>query len=59
MGGVPEILQSIASSLIGGYLVFHATVTNMTYLYRIKSHINIFGYKAHDNDEPHADEGGN
>ena len=43
MGGVPEILKSIASSIVGGYLVFHATITNMAYLYTLQSSVDVFG----------------
>ena len=42
MGGVPEILKSIASIIAGAYISFHATIVNMGMLYKLKGPLRIF-----------------
>ena len=37
MGGVPEILKSIATLFVGTYLSFHAAMVNISYLYLFRS----------------------
>jgi len=50
MGGVPEILKSIASLMVGGYLAFHASLTNMGYLYTLSSKHKTFGESGEDDE---------
>jgi len=42
MGGIPEILKSIGSMMIGSWLYFHSTMMNIKNLYRLKSDEAIF-----------------
>jgi len=48
MGGVPEIIRSIASLAIGSWLVFHSAMSTLHDLYRLKAKEKIMGGCSHE-----------